>query len=205
MYNKSILSVFPEAVIYSTVLNLDPHKILDFCKKSTFKYTVASLQKNPESNSFLSDSLNIFNELTDLKQQIEIHIKEYLYNILKYEMNFKILNSWITKVNPNGYSQAHVHTNTFLTGVYYPFGNKEFKIKFYKKNQSFFSFVSKEFNMFTTNSVTFDIVNDNTLLLFPSDLKHNIEKNKSNIERYSIAFNVNPKGFIGEGDSRVEF
>jgi hypothetical protein len=34
--------------------------------------------------------------------------------------NYRITNSWLTKVNPGGYASAHYHSNSWLSGVYYP-------------------------------------------------------------------------------------
>jgi len=49
------------------------------------------------------------------------------------------------------------------------------------------------------------ISNDNTLILFPSNLRHKIDVNKSDKDRYSLAFNINPSGYIGGRDGRVFF
>jgi hypothetical protein len=51
-----------------------------------------------------------------------------------------------------------------------------------------------------------DIVNENNvLILFPSDLEHSIEKNLSEENRYSLAFNILPLGEIGSEDSKINF
>ena len=47
--------------------------------------------------------------------------------------------------------------------------------------------------------------NYKTIILFPSNLRHSIEKNLSNKIRYSIAFNTLPLGEIGTGDSKINF
>ena len=39
------------------------------------------------------------------------------------------------------------------------------------------------------------------MLIFPSDLWHKIEENKSNENRYSLAFNVMPVGTIGNDNT----
>lgn len=198
-----ILPIFPEAVIYSTTININKNEILNFCKNSNFYQTESSI--NEECYCYMSYDRNIFDKIKNLKIEIEKHVEYYLHEILKYKMDYKFINSWITKTNPGGYSHPHTHANTFLSGVYYPLGNDSFKIKFIKKDMGFFSIATTENNLLTGSDVTLDIVNDSTLLFFPSSIKHSIEKNNSNIERYSIAFNINPKGFIGEGDVKVYF
>jgi uncharacterized protein (TIGR02466 family) len=200
--NNITVAIFPEAVLYATTINVDSNQILNFCKNSLFDFTESS--KNKHSNCYVSNNLNIFSELIDLKNVIEKNVQYYLFEILKYKMDYKFLNSWITKTIPQGFSQEHVHCNTLLSGVYYPIGNEGFKISFLKKEQYFWDIETTEDNMFNIKSFYVDIT-DNTLLLFPSSLKHRIEKNNSNIDRYSIAFNINPKGEIGKGDSKILF
>jgi len=46
---------------------------------------------------------------------------------------------------------------------------------------------------------------DNLLILFNSLLDHEVLTNQSKSTRYSIAFNVLPKGTIGKGDGHVKF
>jgi hypothetical protein len=43
------------------------------------------------------------------------------------------------------------------------------------------------------------------LFYFLSDIGHEILPNKSNMDRYSLAFNVNPIGRIGIRDSEIDF
>ena len=42
-----------------------------------------------------------------------------------------------------------------------------------------------------------------TIIYFPAEIFHKIEENKSNLTRYSLAFNFVPTGVIGQGDSQV--
>jgi uncharacterized protein (TIGR02466 family) len=198
-----IIPIFPEAVVYSTILDIDSDNILNYCKNLNFNYTKSSLRK--EGDCCISDKFNVFDDLNQLQNKIEEHIKNYLYKVMSYKMDFKFVNSWATKANVNGFSPRHFHSNTFLTGVYYPKGHKEYKIKFYKKNESFWNIEVDNYNDFNGITMTYIIEKDSTLLLFPSDVGHSIETNSSNTDRYSIAFNINPKGFIGSSDSRVFF
>jgi len=119
-------------------------------------------------------------------------------------MNFKIKKSWAIRTLENGFSQEHVHSNSFLSGVYYPKGSKDFFIKFIK-NKSFWDIELLKINELNALWYKMNISYNNTLFLFPSDLMHSIEKNLSDEIRYSIAFNVLPFGEIGEIDSRIEF
>jgi uncharacterized protein (TIGR02466 family) len=202
---NSAIPIFPEAVVYASIVNNDSNKILEYCKKSSFALTGASEDKTESNNCFITEKFNVLEELNDLKNTIKLSVEHYLYKILKYKMDFKFLNSWVTKTSPGGFSQPHVHCNTFLSGVYYPMGHENFKISFLKRERNFWDIETTEENEFNLGCLSFNITHNNTLLLFPSSLKHRIEKNESSFDRYSIAFNINPKGMIGKSDTKIFF
>ena len=157
-----------------------------------------------EADAYVSKNYNILEEVSYLKDEIYNNIKNYLNNIMKLKMNFQLTTSWATKTLPNGYSHKHSHNNSFLSGVYYPIGDKNFNIKFYKKN-SFWGVQTTEGNNLNADWYNININKDSVLILFPSHLEHSIEKNLSDKVRYSIAFNTLPLGEIGVGDSKINF
>jgi len=201
--NPSIVPIFPEAILYSQQINVDSNKIMNYLKKIKYNFTKSSIEK--KSDCFISNKLNIFNDLNSLKKEINKHVGFYLNKLLNYKMNYKFTTSWATKTNNKGYGQKHFHNNCFLSGVYYPIGNKDFKINFYKRHSTMWDVDIKEYNEFNAKQVIFEIKNNNTLILFPSELNHSISTNNSDIIRYSIAFNVNPKGLIGQKDNGIVF
>ena len=202
---NSAIPIFPEAVVYATVIDINSNDIFNYCKKSSFELTAASENKTQSDNCFITEKYNVLEELNDLKNIIKLNVEHYLYEILKYKMDFKFLNSWVTKTSPGGFSQPHTHCNTFLSGVYYPTGHENFKITFLKKQKDFWDIETTVENEFNLDSLTFNITHNSTLLLFPSSLRHRIEKNESSLDRYSIAFNINPKGMIGRKDTKIFF
>jgi uncharacterized protein (TIGR02466 family) len=127
-----------------------------------------------------------------------------LKNILSMSSNFNIFNSWFTKTKTNGFSDSHIHSNSWFSGVYYPEYNKDFNIKFY--NDNVFTFKDTVNNCGIYNSRDW-VINPqkNQLILFFSNLRHEICKNTSEEDRYSLAFNVLPNGNFGAGDSKVNF
>ncbi len=194
--------IFPQAVIGINKIELDYNKILKFIENIEFEITECSKEGN--SFCFISKNQNIFEQLPFLKKEIYIQVKHYLQNVMKLKMNFQFTTSWATKTLPNGYSQKHSHSNSFLSGVYYPIGSKYFNIKFYKKN-NFWSIQTIEDNNLNVTWYGLTIAENSILILFPSHLKHSIEKNLSNETRYSIAFNILPLGEIGNNDSKINF
>jgi hypothetical protein len=197
-----VISIFPKAVIGTTVLNINENKILDYIYNLDFYQNIDNYKGS--HLSYASFNINILNDLIDLKNQIHENIDTYLNKKLEYGIDFKINTSWATKTEINGYSQEHKHSHYLLSGVYYPKGNKNFKIKFIK-DHSFWNIPAKNSNFLNINELTITIEKNNSLILFPSDVYHSVDVNLSNEKRYSIAFNVNPVGTIRSGDSTVTF
>lgn len=202
MNQYKIDSLFPEAIIYKCKLEIFNEEILNYIKSCEFEINEEHIYN---SNCYISKKMDVFSDLENLKNEIEKHVQNYIYNILCFKMKYRFLNSWITKTPPKGFSQKHVHKNTFLSGVYYPVKNNDFKIKFFKKKENFFNILLDKINIYNCTNVTYPIDEDNLLIIFPSDLSHMIEKNISNEDRYSIAFNINPAGLIGFKDTAIYF
>ena len=197
-----IKSIFPQAVIGLNKIKVDHNKILKHIQNIEFEKTGPSIQE--EAEVYISKNFNILEDIGYLKDEIYNNIKNYLNNIMKLKIDFQFTTSWVTKTFPNGYSQKHQHNNSFLSGVYYPKGDKNFNIRFYKKND-FWSIETTESNDYNASWYGVNILEDSVLILFPSDLNHSIDKNLSDKIRYSIAFNTLPLGEIGYTDSKVKF
>jgi uncharacterized protein (TIGR02466 family) len=197
-----IRPIFPQAVIGLNKLEVDHNKILKYLQTIEFEKTASSIGK--KADGYVSKSFNVLEDISYLKDEIYNNVKNYLNNIMKLKMNFQITSSWATKTLPDGYSHKHLHQNSYLSGVYYPVGDEKFSIKFYKK-VNFWGIESIEANNLNAEWYCINIHENSALILFPSYLKHSIEKNLSNKTRYSIAFNTLPFGEIGSGDSKINF
>ena len=182
-------------------LDIDNDKLLKYIKNITYRDNINS------NKSFLSKSVKLLEnkKLQKEKQIFLIAIQQYL-NVLGYKQKFKILNSWSTKVEKNYNSQVHVHTNTWLSGVYYTQDNSSIE---FIKNWANSSFFNLEFNNSKNiySSTKWDLkVKKNTLLIFPSELQHKIKKNLLKENRYSIAFNILPIGSFNKGqDNEITY
>jgi len=77
-----------------------------------------------------------------------------------------------------------------------------FKIKFSNSNEFVFDVPVIQWNEYNSREWAVDI-SKGDLLIFPSNLKHQISKNTSNNDRYSIAGNILPHGKIGIKDSEI--
>ena len=117
---------------------------------------------------------------------------------MKQDTRFKITGSWATKTEPKAHSNMHQHANSWLSAVYYPEGDKSFKIRFHSPKPQLWLDHCKEYNIY--NSSNYDLtVEENMLVIFPSVLSHEILTNQSKKTRYSIALNVIPQGTLARG------
>jgi uncharacterized protein (TIGR02466 family) len=155
-----------------------------------------------------SSTKNIFKLIPFLKEEIEETFKEYAYNIFKVKqtVGFKVGSSWATMTEPGKDSRPHTHANYYYTGCYYISDDPSpinFKLggRLYNFHEVFL-FEYEEPNCFNNNTISY-IPQKNELLFFPSYLKHRISTNKSNENRYSIAFNIHPVGKYGVDDSSI--
>jgi uncharacterized protein (TIGR02466 family) len=154
------------------------------------------------SASNIGTDLNILDSIPTLKNLIESIFYKYLSQVLHYpNCKFSIVSSWATHCSPGAEGSRHKHFNSWMSGVYYPDDSSE--IRFYKQNTSCFWLGDPvEYN--ELNSDHWDIVpRKNDIIIFDSSLEHKIMTNYTDVDRYSIAFNIVPVGSIGYGDSSL--
>lgn len=204
--NKVLL--FFAKPIYVTKINFDYNKAVSLIEKINFQPSGSSKQKylNVENISQASEIKDILKnkEFYFLKKLIMIEFNKFKKEYLKYENNFKITTSWVTKTLPNQTSNYHNHKNCMFSGVLYiQTDENSGAINFINfNNNSSFQLNRKEYNQY--NATDYSILPKNGLLIFfPSEMHHKILKNNSSNIRYSLAFNFFPTGHLGDGDSSV--
>lgn len=176
-------------------VNLDENKILNILKNLKYKSSYLPQTYISKSNKILENK-----QLKKEKNIFKDCIKKYL-DVLSYNKEFKILNSWSTKTEINAASQPHLHKNTWISAVYYPESNDGFSISFIRNLLDNYFFHLEYENSYNKYSNTEWVVkpNKDTLLIFPSNLQHKINLNTSDKTRYSLAFNVTPVGVFNKG------
>lgn len=200
MKDLSIIPLFSK-VVCTTLLPLNNKEKIDL------KQTIEKVSfKKANNNSQISSNLNILKltKLKFLKQKIMNCFMEFVNSTLLLEnIEFKIISSWITKVGQGDIGHSHNHGNSFYSGVFYiDVNDNTGKITFINVNKSTFELKPSEYN--NLNSVKWSIQpKNNQIIFFPSEVYHQVEENKSNIIRYSLAFNIMPVGKIGVEDSSM--
>ncbi len=186
--------------IYSNKLDVDTTKIIS---------TSTLFRKSNNIHRAKTDKQNLHvlnnKKLCDLKDIIVNELYKYLHGILNYTNEFYITTSWFTEVEPNEESQFHNHTNSFVSGVLYlQTTDKCGDIIFRNFSNERFDLEATNYNILNSRAWSYKPENG-LILIFPSELYHKVEKNKSKEKRHSLAFNVIPKGTIGssDGDSHM--
>ena len=124
---------------------------------------------------------------------------------LGYHCDVQITTSWFTVTMPGGSADEHAHCNSWFSGVVY--------FDEYDEDSSPIQFVNPPSGVYVTPSTdneynaTDEVIvpERGTILLFPSSVRHRVLKNYSHYERYSLAFNVLPKGHVDVGDSSYTY
>jgi uncharacterized protein (TIGR02466 family) len=138
-------------------------------------------------------------ELTNLKQNLESALNNFFYEVYKAKQcKLYITQSWLNFAEKEEFHHRHWHPNSFMSGVLYLQTIPDDKIVFTSnlEHLNVFEFDSEEFTLFNSNTWWMP-VEDNSLIFFPSNMNHEVNKNNSSTTRISLAFNSYIKGSIG--------
>jgi len=170
-------------------------KKIDY-KKADFDYDRSSLV-NQDFEILNKPQFKLLGDM--LLKSFTTFTKEHL----KISNDFKVSSSWLTKTEPNHQSHFHRHYNCYYSGVFYIDTDEGGEIIFENMADERFLLNKIEDNDYNTKSFIFKTENK-MIIFFPSDIQHKIAENKTNKDRYSLAFNFYPIGNIGVRDSNVK-
>lgn len=162
-------------------------------------------REEPSSTSLASNNKYFLDQkqLNFLKQLIVQDFNNYTKEVFKWDNHFKMTTSWIAKVEPGKNSHWHNHNNCMYSGILYlQTDEKTGRIIFNQFDLKRFQLEPTEWNDYNSDELYVQPKNK-TIIYFPAEIFHKIEENKSNLTRYSLAFNFVPTGVIGQGDSQV--
>ena len=182
--------------------------------KEIFPTTIASFEAKNFDKKFLSLAKNSFSQgknssdNTDVLNLPEFKLikKEILNASIKYSKKTwgldlyrpKISCSWFTKLEQNDSITPHRHMHAHLTGVLYLTSGSEICFQ----NPSEPPGIMPDIVNYKNCYQFFIKPKKGLCLIFSSSLYHSVFHSQ-NSPRYSIAFNVNPTGTIGQGLSRI--
>jgi uncharacterized protein (TIGR02466 family) len=149
-----------------------------------------------------NDEIMDSEELSDLKLFIDEQLLIYKKKLLqmKDENEIYITQSWVNKSSSNQFHHKHKHPNSVISGVMYFDENNDESlppIRFHRTLAMFpLEFEFDNLNESNADCRSFETV-QGSLILFPSLLEHDVEKNRSDRARTSISFNTYVRGVVG--------
>ena len=210
--NKEPLKVIPSTMVH----NLWPIPVYESQTfvQSKWLNTVLNTEYERRHNDDgdISKDRYLLNSLPDLKKEIISHCESYVRIFLNVSANakFNLLNSWAVRHNPGDNAEIHSHGNSLLSGVYYlkTTGNTG-NLVFHKNplyTNTFHQNIRLDYDETNSYNTGVHIMNssEGRIFIFPSHLDHGVEKNESNEQRYSLAFNFFVKGIFGEEEYVLE-
>ena len=207
--NEAFLDPMFSKPLYSKILNIDTKKIISMYDSGNHdtkfhdadSYSdMRKRRRYEESNTAQSpDCLYVLEEkrFKFLKDELMKAFYSFASDVMRYSNKFEITTSWFTKSIPGQSSSSHNHDNCMYSAVLYlqtseNCGNILFK-SFANKR---YYLVKNDYNLY--NSTEWEVKPvDGLLVIFPSEIYHQILENKSDTTRYSLAFNLAPTGVIG--------
>jgi len=189
-----ILTLFPTTIYKERSridINMSEYEIL-----SKWNSVTSSLGNLQSDNSKIIDTPGLLR----LKEEILYHLNYYYRDIMKISKSSKIYitDSWLNYTATNKEHKMHTHTNSILSAVYFLKVNESVPfLTFTRVNPVFpLDMTSDEYNIY--NSTEWNLpVNDNDIVVFPSNVWHRVMPNLTNNPRVTLAVNTFVKGSIG--------
>lgn len=153
-------------------------------------------------------------ELANLKSKILDEVDNFTHEILgiSKDVEFYMLNSWSNRHKPREYNTQHWHSNCVISGVYYMTVAKDSGDIVFNQTHNHVSLFGEmirldidkdaEMNEYNCEEYSF-CPEEGDLFLFPWHVMHRVNQNLSEIDRYSIAFNIWMRGKIGDGTCQL--
>ena len=191
MMSFEIIPLFPQALYKSKFrpITADEKEIIE-----QFPVTKQPLGNSISNVSCFLDDV----KLADLKADIIKHISVYAQEIMKFDNELYITNSWKNVTVLDEQHIMHNHSNSIISGVLYlNVSDSQPSISFNRMTSPYLlNYLPAEFNLF--NSIEWNVpVNDNDIIIFPSSCYHYVKPNTSNATRLTIAFNTFARGRFG--------
>ena len=183
---------FPTPIWEIPVTGIDNKSIKDYCLQTREKLpgTTISNRGGWHSKELLTP---IPNELENLFNDITVFSNDVCKRHMGIELKFG--NFWININGYHDYNLLHDHQKSILSGVYYvevPEDNMGDLVLHRGDNADYFLTGNIEETTMTNSPSCTKKAIESTFYLFPSWIKHHVERNDSHKERISIAFNLVP-------------
>ena len=127
-------------------------------------------------------------------------------SVLEYKLGFKMTTSWFTRTAPGEIVQKHKHANCFYSAVFYPYADAASLVL---ESFAIPPMIDPEFKSLDPLMIPYGNVEISppagSMLIFPSSMYHWTKKNETTKDRFSLAMNFMPDGFVVRGDSTYNY
>ena len=167
--------------------------------------TLEFIKTKTKTNSVSKDTNVLAKpEFQQYKDICEMHLKQFVDTVLQSTQTFYITNSWIAKSDPGEEHSIHHHPNSIISGVLYLQSSEDCgKINFHHKSpfkhEFSFNYDLKNYNQFNSDMWSYSPLTGD-MIIFPSWLRHSVNKNQSNSSRIILGFNAFVKGTFGSNE-----
>ena len=190
--------------LFNTIVDEDTTEL----KQCQYVIESAQSRKRKEYSEKINHkkTFRVLESFPKTKQILLNYSRKVLNNMMSYMADFDITTSWITKTQSGHSCQVHNHKNSFFSGIYYfdEYDDNSALVQFQNplRELSSYAIIVDDKNATNRDTLVASIKPEkNLLLLFPSYLDHNITKQISKYDRFSLAFNIVPVGEYGFSDS----
>jgi len=149
--------------------------------------------KKPQSINLQKEK--IFKPLINKIKESTLDISKNVFKITK-PYSVDVVSLWLNKRDPNTDHTAHMHQNTFLSGVFF-LENTNLPLCFLRPQSLPILPIVDEYNEFNSNKLRHHGFKD-SIVLFPSYLYHFISVNEDKKSRLTLAFDIILRGDYGE-------
>ena len=192
---EELLQIFPTPLLITKYEG-------DLSKEIKYVGNLPYIEQKQNANFKSADTYLLeIEELKNIKNFMYESLNRFTKNISQSEQRLVITQCWANKNPPGSKHHEHVHPNSILSGVFYLRQDKTLPpISFSRTQQHAMKLDPKKYN--NLNSETFMLpCETGELLLFPSNLKHNVPTNMGKESRLSISFNTFSVDTLGSEES----
>jgi len=196
MTEISCEELFPTRLFKTKYYPSDLEDIKKYIIRNHKHHTKPNIMSSVNDNAFLGLDTDI--RFFSLKKDITGIFNKILTELYQvYHLEPNITSMWSTCNIPGEGGQMHMHTNSYFSGVFYPFESTASNINFYSPLQDKcvldIGGNVKQWNNFNSPSFEFE-PKECDLIFFPSYFLHQVMFNNSNERRYSLVFNIFLRG-----------
>ena len=200
--NNTIYPLFAYPVMVSA-------KRYEFTSAESDYLGVLEMTENTGNSMSRNEKVLDGQELANLRRFIDEQIFLYKKGLLHIpdENEIYITQSWVNNSKPDQFHPKHKHPNSVISGVMFLDENSDESlppIRFHRTLEIFpMDFAFDDLNEFNASCREFYPAKG-MLMLFPSQLEHDVEKNRSKRTRRSLSFNTFVRGTVGGREQLTE-